>query len=311
VEIAMSKILIAAGIGGTLPTLCRLAATYSVGNDPPPGVGIYIAIGLFAIIGMAVAFGFGESELKKAFVLGIAGPAIVTSTFNAVSQAKVNSNSTPPTAAAPHHDTVLGGVSLLFGIYEASATSTPAIRLAQTSPDSTSKSRQLAVVPNVSRAASGRLNDPIELQFFSDTGAVLHSTVIDSKFKSTVPVPAGARSVAAIIDGKGSTTKLPSSPFESARLNLKIDTSRTSEFLWALGSDRRVRVEGVSASLDNVIQPSPAVTPPTPIAAEPLQAGTTVYSQSGVPVGVVETVKPATAGEPAKIMIRAAESRSD
>src|SRR5438876_12272067 len=119
----MIKILIGAGIGGTLPTLCRLAAAYSVGANPPFGPGVYIAFGLFFIIGMAVAFGLQESELKKAFVLGIAGPAILTSTFNAASQGKPPAVPavTPPVTQRP--DPHAGSLALLFGIGDASAQS--------------------------------------------------------------------------------------------------------------------------------------------------------------------------------------------
>lgn len=303
----MTKILLAAGMGGTLPTLCRLAATYSVGNDPPPGLGIYIALGLFAIIGMAVAFGFGESELKKAFVLGIAGPAIVTSTFNAVSQARPNNNSTSPTAAVSHLDAVLDGGLAMLGIDGAIAAPTKPIRLAQASDSGAKTIAKLDVVSNRTGAA-GDLTDPVVVRFFSQNGDVLGSTAIDPKSRSTIAVPEGAHSVAAIIDDKVNITKLPSNPFETARLNINIETSRVSEFLWALGSNRRVRVEHVSTSLDKVTGLPQEALPPTSGPTEPLKAGTKVYSHSGVPVGVIETVKPAAHGEPSQILIRASEA---
>jgi hypothetical protein len=303
----MTKLLLAAGVGGALPTLCRLAATYSVGNDPPPGVGIYIALGLFAIIGMAVAFGFGETELKKAFVLGIAGPAIVTSTFNAVSQAKTNSNSAQPTAAVKHVDAVFGGVLSLLGVDAANAAPTQTIRLAQTTAIAASVTAKLDVVSNLTGTDSGDLIDPVIVRFFSDNRDVLGSTAIDPKGRATVPVPEGARSVATIVGDKVRLTKLPPIPFTSARLNIIIETSRTSDFLWALGSSRRVRVEEVSASLDNVTRPPLETLPPASPPAEPLKAGTTVYSKSGVPVGVIETVKPAAGGKAAQIVFRASD----
>jgi hypothetical protein len=285
-----------------------LAATYAVGSDPPPGLGIYIALGLFAIIGMAVAFGFGESELRKAFVLGIAGPAIVTSTFNAVSQAKPNNNSTPPSAAVTHVGAVLlnGGLALL-GIEGAIATPTRTIRLAQASDSGAKAIAKLDVVSNRTGTAAGDLTEPVVVRFFSQNGDVLGSTAIDPKSRSTVAVPEGAHSVAAIIDDKVRITKLPSNPFETARLNINIETSRVSEFLWALGSNRRVRVEHVTTSLDKVTAPPQETPPPTSAPTEPLKAGTKVYSQSGVPVGVIETVKPAAHGEPSQILIRASE----
>jgi hypothetical protein len=311
----MTKILIAAGLGGTLPTLCRLAATCSAGNNPPSGIGTYIAIGLFFIIGMAVAFGFGESDLKKAFALGIAGPAIVTSTFSAVSQPKTgNLLAAPPAAAAEHMRALQESVSFIFGIHDANAASSPPIRLAQAEPVPTTKPPRLSVTSNLAHVGAGYSVPPLEIRFFSEGGTLLTLTAVDPRLTSVVPVPSGARSIEATIDGKVTTTKLPATTFESARLNINIDVSSTSAFLWALGSNRRTRIEGVSTSLDNVTQLRQSIAPPTSVPAvsassDSLKAGAEVYSQYGARLGVVESVRPASAGIPAQIVLRAGETQ--
>jgi hypothetical protein len=302
----MFKILIAAGIGGTLPTLCRLAAAYNVGANPPFGLGVYIAIGLFFIIGVAVAFGFGESDLKKAFVLGIAAPAIVTSTFNAATQGRSGTLAASLPQATRLGDVHAGSVARLFGIGDASA------QPASSTPTSSSPVQaQLHVTSNVS-SSSGYPIDPVELRFLSATGAVLDTTAVDPRVASTVTVPAGTRSVVTTIDGRSTTTQLPPTSFTSANFRLNLDTSHVSDFLWALGANRRVRVEGVSASLDGVQRAqAPDESASTRAArAEPvtLSAGTRVYSESGVPLGVVESVKPAAGQSAAQILIRADNS---
>lgn len=59
----MIKLLAVAGIGGTLPTLCRLAATYSVNPATQmPEVGLFVGLALFFLIGMAVQYGFEEQS---------------------------------------------------------------------------------------------------------------------------------------------------------------------------------------------------------------------------------------------------------
>lgn len=249
----MSKILIAAGIGGTLPTLCRIAAAYGTGGDPPHSLGVCAAVGLFFIIGMAVAFGLGESEAKKAFVLGIAAPAIVTSTYNSVEQGKV---ATAPVANPPiarRLDPPTGFLALLIGVSDANA---QPISPPPASASAPQEGARLHVTSNVT-TSGGYPIDPLEVRFLSASGVVLASAVVDPRAASNVAVPSGARSVVAAINGQSATTQLPSTPFNSANLKVNIDTSHVSDFLWALGSNRRVRIEGVKASLDSVVQATP------------------------------------------------------
>ncbi|HEY4367483.1 MAG TPA: hypothetical protein VGN07_09660 [Steroidobacteraceae bacterium] len=317
----MLKILIAAGIGGTLPTLCRLAATYSVSeNAPPPAIGLYIALGLFFVIGMAVAFGFDESNLKKAFILGIAGPAIVTSTFTAVSEAKT-AEPQVPASTSPPVTSGSGSASMarLFGISDAQAQVTqgatrPSNQLPGQLPGQQPGQQpgqvpgQLTISTNLSGTGAGYSSAPIELQFKSPDGVVVGSTAVSPKLDSTVQVPAGASSIDAFINGKTTSAKLPEDAFESARLNVNIMATRTNDFLWALGSNKRATVQAVSASVDNVVRPATAVEKPSELPQEPVKAGTPVYSKSGMEIGVVEAVKPDAAGKQPRILVRGNES---
>jgi hypothetical protein len=312
-EIAVIKILAAAGIGGTLPTLCRLAASYSVGSDPPSGVGVYIALGLFFVIGMAVAFGFGESELKKAFVLGIAGPAVVTSTFNGASQGKtLTAMSSRPAVSGGRYAVHLDSLGSLIGIGDANAQSATATPLSQASSLASGEHSQLHITTNLAGRDAGYVVTPLELRFLSDAGAALGSTIVDPRVASAVRVPPGARTLEASIGGKTVATKLPEKGFESANLNFAIETSHVSDFLWALGSNRGVRIEGLSASLGKLVQTTQSsASRAAPQAGmrrpESLSAGSEVYSESGVPLGVVESVKPADAANRSQIVIRPAQ----
>ena len=304
--VIMLKILIAAGIGGTLPTVSRLAAAYAAGGNPPFSVQVCVALGLFFVIGVAVALGLGESEARKAFVLGIAAPAIVTSTVNSATQAKPPTapGATPP--AAQRQDSSVGSLAALFGIDEAKAQAT-------NSPQVSTFPRQAPAVLHVTSSVSTSRTYPIdqlELRFLSNSGAVLASTVIDPRVSSPVSVPLGAQAVEATIAGQATRIPLPSNSYASADLKLTLGTSHVSDFLWALGSNLRVRVEGVTGSLGGIVPPmvqgsEPSVGPGEAVALAP---GTRVFSQSGAPVGVVESVKPAAGEKSAQVLVRPEDS---
>jgi len=78
--------LIAAGIGGISPYLVTLArdlvtskATQHFSDFVSPL--FFVGLLLLALIGAAVCFLLQEADLKKAFVLGISAPALITSTL--------------------------------------------------------------------------------------------------------------------------------------------------------------------------------------------------------------------------------------
>jgi hypothetical protein len=239
----MGKILIAAGVGGTLPTICRLAATYSVNqNQAPPALGFYIGLALFCIIGMAVAFGFEESQLKKAFALGIAGPAIVTSVFSGASQ--------PQLALSAGMDALpLDRVAETFGIAAAHAASPGIIRLAQ--PQGTPPS-QLKITAALNGAVRTSIGIPVILRFARNDGKFLAQTEISPGGAMTAGVPAGAASVEVIVGGSAATASLPAPGFRSAELNLNIVVESSKSLLWALGSSENTEIKSLSASVNNI-----------------------------------------------------------
>ena len=66
-------------LGGSCPTLAKLASTYSTNpTTDMPNFGIFIGLGLFALLGGIVAVGFGASDLKGSLVSGIAAPGLIT-----------------------------------------------------------------------------------------------------------------------------------------------------------------------------------------------------------------------------------------
>lgn len=90
--------LVLAGIGGTMPTVCKLAATYVTNpRTPLPELNLLFGLGLFFLIGAVLAYAFTEDDLRKAFVLGIAAPGIITNIFAGAS---------PPDHVTPQKQTI-------------------------------------------------------------------------------------------------------------------------------------------------------------------------------------------------------------
>lgn len=75
---------VAGGFGGGLaPFLLNLAHTLTEasptdGVTVTPSVGYFIGLVIFGVIGSFVAYAFKETDLKKAFFLGISAPAMIS-----------------------------------------------------------------------------------------------------------------------------------------------------------------------------------------------------------------------------------------
>ncbi|KAA0593124.1 hypothetical protein J2848_005222 [Azospirillum lipoferum] len=91
--------ILMAGVGGTLPTLARLAGYYSQSTaGPAPGADIYIALGLYFLLGSIVCIGLQQFSLREAMTVGVSAPAIITGFINGQNQpiAKKDDSFTPP-----------------------------------------------------------------------------------------------------------------------------------------------------------------------------------------------------------------------
>jgi hypothetical protein len=271
--IIMIRILTAAGIGGTLPTLCRLAATYSVNpSQTAPTIGIYIAMALFFLIGMAVAFGFGESELRKAFALGIAGPAIVTSIFSGASQPHA-------TVTARIDGATLNHLVSIFGVEGAYAETSDVRQAKAPTPDApATRTRlpQLTVIPTLTGTGVTSAATPVALQFLTTDGKVVAASIVSPSFTSKVNVPAAATTVQASVAGASTTALLPLLGFQNAELRLKMVAAPSNDFLWALGAPRQSKITNLSASVSDVSAVSLKSAP-----VDPTDASTTAPSSVG------------------------------
>jgi len=246
----MLKLLITAGLGGTLPTLCRLAAAYGVRPDQPaPTLGIYIAIALYFVVGAVVAFGFQESKLQKAFALGIAGPGIVASILNGATQSSAPQSPGPNTTStgAPPLSRVLQDIGISMAYADPpNPSSAPHVGRAELAP---AAGTQLTVSPTLSGAVGLATASPVTLRFFGKDGKALGQSAVSTSLQSTVNVPAGSTTLEASIASAKTTIALPQGDFHRGKLNLKISAQPSNDFLWALGAVRTSEVKNISADI--------------------------------------------------------------
>lgn len=255
----MYKILMAAGLGGTLPTLCRLAASYNaLPTQPKPALGVYLALIVFFVIGMAVAFGFQEPKIQKAFTLGIAAPGIVTSIFSGASPSQVQpTQQTVSGTTAQGKTGALTSPLRLLGIGDAYAqTSVPASGKSGSAAAGAPPEKQLIVQP--SDTGHWTNSGPVELKFIEKNGAPINQLAVSSQVASTVIVPPGAAAVEATTAGKTTVAALPSAGYTSAVLTLHVKAEAGNDFLWALGAPRSATVSGISGKISDVRAPPPA-----------------------------------------------------
>lgn len=167
----MYKILIAAGLGGTLPILRRLGASYNIiPTQPRPALGVYLALILFFAIGMAVAYRFQESKIQKAFTLGIAAPGIVTSIFSGASPSQVQPGQATDSGTAVQGKTSARTSMLeLLGVGEAHAQTDGPTSGRSGPPAATATPEKQLIVQPSNLGQTWTNSGPVELKFLKKT----------------------------------------------------------------------------------------------------------------------------------------------
>ena len=297
---AVIAVICAAGFGGLLPTIAKMAAVYVA--DPGadwPKAGMYLGLALFFILGAGVALVMRESDFRKAVALGIAAPGIITNLAAGSDQARVAE--TAPAAEPPAE--LAADWGRVFGVASANAAEAP-IRLAQAPPAAAPSTAQLNVLPTVQGVDGKFAVPPVTFQFVTKDGVLLSEAAVNPRVQSTLSVPQGAYAVRASSGGKTENTRLPRSASYVADLHLAVEFDRGSDFLWALGGSRRVKVDDVDVSIRNVREP--AVSTATQAAVvDRVVRGTEVLNSKGERVGVVQSVDRAP-GKPTAIVIQSA-----
>lgn len=233
--------------GGACPTLAKLAATYAAATEiPPPLPTVWIAIAIFAVIGMFVALGFGSDSHRQALVAGIAAPALITNILNgATGQA--------PKAMplAPIHEPAKQSSTFLF-VTGAFAQSSPSAT-AETASSATPLPRPKAVVVDTTVSGPAPSNTLVlSVTRKLPTGGTEEvglGSVAGTVGPKTVLFPEGT-----IAYTVGPNKTILPKDFQAAskpeiKLEVKTAPSPTSDFLWALGGKRTFDVRSVESKI--------------------------------------------------------------
>jgi len=256
-----------AGIGGMLPTLSRVGATF-LNNpaSPLPQYGICLGLLIFFVIGAVLAVAFGERSLRQALVIGISAPAIITSISTGVSEAgkagdgtgrspSGNEQLVDPETLAPIRSGAwhLPLVGRSYAQEPVPAPLAPAPRSSEApfvpeqkiTRQSLFGDRRFVLVIRMQNMESegGSEAPPIQVQFFDEggysVGAILSApTVSGHLVEATVPV--SGRGFVVSFAQVTQVVRLPTDPFDQAQYAAQIKTKEGNDFLWALGFKRDV-----------------------------------------------------------------------
>jgi|GEM_PF-2916044 len=94
-------IFIAAAFGGISPNLLRLAVSLMKEEAELPGITYALGLLIFAVMGGVVAYIWEETDLKKAFYLGIGLPALIQMGAGEISKPPVAAFTEPPSVTEP------------------------------------------------------------------------------------------------------------------------------------------------------------------------------------------------------------------
>lgn len=231
--------IIFAGLGGTMPTLCRLASTYA--TDPganPPGLGVYIGLLLFFAIGSILAGAFSESDLKKAFIIGVSAPGIITNIASGVSDASSDQaklyNGIVNTAYAAE-------VPVPNSLPPAQNSNQPKkITINTYSKGGTNNDMQhnfLVAVKNKNR----------EERIVGMFGEQSYNSNSTNKNNNFFNLPIGTTEIVIYAKGFTKVISVPNKEFSTATIALIFYVQTKNDFLWSIGAKRGFEVANIDA----------------------------------------------------------------
>lgn len=276
-------LLIMAGLGGMLPTMSRMAAFYVVNPAASlPEPGFYVGLVCFFAIGAVIGFALAEHNVRRAVLVGIAAPGIITNVASGVSEtnnirgvhappapALLEQGATAPAAAPPARAFGASGPQQSLAGDGGSGPT----RLAGNEPGPPASPRlihylQLAGNLDTDRMMAQNEYEPIviEAQMPPNIEGTLESEVVfvyealneeewDPKPAADVAVGNAVRyrpkphvSVLGFTAGEA-VAATPLTPHFSGRICLGIETVSSNDFLWALGFRRVSRIVAIKPSL--------------------------------------------------------------
>lgn len=266
--------IIIAGLGGTMPTICRLAGVYVANpkTELPEG-GMYLGLALFFIIGAILSYAFSETNLRQAFVIGVCAPAIITNIVSGAQEGGESSNrnrfqpgiqpvpeqidypdtetnesdSTESMLSFPFIPTALASESEFFEakqfeIIKDSIQSDPVTKSVVFNIDYESNIDEVFSLSIQSYSlvhgnnSFGLSKDIDDLKDHAYALYGDHETfVIDKKISQKTT------SIMVSVEGKSHLIQLPENG-DNYSIEVKINISKSNDFLWALGAKRTPKI---------------------------------------------------------------------
>ncbi len=220
-------------LGGILPTSAKLATTLvSVPGTPVPEIGFLVGLGIWAIIGGAVALTNTSKEVRQAIFAGIAAPAVLASVVTGATGSSVGSGTSA----------VNGATSRLFDITAVAQETPPAVR-------SAADEWTVVISPSVSGGFPTGKTLPVTAQVEKDgeTKTVDVGAIANWRGTTALLVPPGTSKVF-IGDSPVPTT----GPLTTVDMSVQTAPSIGGDLLWALGGQRNFNIQSI------ILTPMPA-----------------------------------------------------
>jgi hypothetical protein len=231
------SILLWGAVGGSLPTLGKIAGTYGANFDAPlPNIlGVVIAVTLYSLIGSVVSRAVGNPDVKQALFAGIAAPAIVVSVITGASDGRTHTANANPAAKRD-------------GYFISSA-------YAQTPPARQSgATRQILIETQSTAPVTGNIDVYATVPAATGNGTVNKQvgtvSVNQSYQRQPVEVPENATSLT--FSSGPASASLPNTSDDNDRVQLKLtpQPSGGKDLFWALGGKRQFDIGGIDAKFD-------------------------------------------------------------
>jgi len=210
-------------LGGILPTSAKLATTLvSVPGTPVPEIGFLVGLGIWAIIGGAVALTNTSKEVRQAIFAGIAAPAVL---------AGVVSGATGPAVGSA---TTAG----LFGMSAVAQEDAPKVRNA-------AEDWTVIISPTVNGGIPTGKSLPVTAEVENDGKMKIMDvgTVANWRGPTALQIPPGTSQV--FIGAKPVAT---TGPITNVDMSVETAPSIGGDLLWALGAQRNFNIQSVDVT---------------------------------------------------------------
>lgn len=256
------KCILVGGVGGMMPTLCRLGATYVTNpSEPLPKIGLLFGLSIFFIISSFLVLCFSESDLKKAICLGIAAPGIITNICNGVNSPYVGNSSTTINSQKKSENTsFIEGTAYALDSLGANA---PSVSRAQESISHPSDKSSPDPKPSIVRSVTVSFktgNAPSEV---TPSTFIIKQTATDGmeypigKFEITpgtilTPLLRTDTASVTIISGNLITTQKISLDVVHCKVVVDLTYKPSNDFLWALGFSRKMQIVSIKSEITEI-----------------------------------------------------------